>query len=130
VSLKAASRTDAVVQKWKSVIGVPAVPLIGAQGSLVHTLPGEPDSAAFHFAMENRWLFVRDLTLFPRPAPLSGDILGWLNTFALTFLTSISSNDQSAFLRRVRERLSQSIQDASGKWTADYVRLRFYATRG
>jgi hypothetical protein len=49
VSLKEASRIDAVVQKWKSVIGALGGPLIGAQGSLVHTLPGEPDLAAsFH----------------------------------------------------------------------------------
>ena len=73
---------------------------------------------------------IRDLTLFPRPTPLPDDIIGWLNTFALNFLASISANDRPAFLRKVRERLSRSIQDADGKWTADYVRLRFYATRG
>jgi trans-aconitate methyltransferase len=72
----------------------------------------------------------RDLTLFPRPTLLADDLLGWLNTFALNFLASISADDRPAFLRRVRDRLSESIQDASGKWTADYVRLRFYATRG
>jgi len=72
---------------------------------------------------------VRDMTLFPRPTPLSDDILGWLNTFAFNFLASISAAGRPAFLERVREKLSRSIQDASGKWIADYVRLRFYATR-
>jgi len=47
VSLKEASRIDAVVQKWKSVIGALGGPLIGAQGSLVHTLPGEPGSSFY-----------------------------------------------------------------------------------
>jgi trans-aconitate methyltransferase len=71
----------------------------------------------------------RDLTLFPRPTPLPDDIVGWLNTFALNFLAAISANDRPAFLRKVREQLSRSIQDANGKWVADYVRLRFYASR-
>jgi hypothetical protein len=44
-------------------------------------------------------------------------------------LASISAAGRPAFLERVREKLSRSIQDASGKWIADYVRLRFYATR-
>lgn len=73
---------------------------------------------------------IRDLTLFPRPTPLPDDIIGWLNTFAMNFLASISADVRPTFLRSVRERLSRSIQDANGKWTADYVRLRFYATRG
>lgn len=73
---------------------------------------------------------IRDLALFPRPTPLPDDIAGWLNTFALNFLAPVSANDRPAFLRRVRERLSGRIQDASGKWIADYVRLRFCASRG
>jgi hypothetical protein len=40
------SRIEAVVQKWKPVIGALAGPLIGTQGSLVNTLPGEPDLPA------------------------------------------------------------------------------------
>ena len=44
---------DAVVQKWKSVIGALGGPLIGAQGSLVHTLPGEPDLAASFYDVRN-----------------------------------------------------------------------------
>jgi hypothetical protein len=39
-------RTDAVVRSSTSVIGALGDPLIGAQGSPVHTLPGEPDLAA------------------------------------------------------------------------------------
>jgi SAM-dependent methyltransferase len=72
---------------------------------------------------------VRDLTLFSRPTPLSDDILGRLNTFALNFLASVPADHRPTFFERVREKLSRSIQDPSGKWIADYVRLRFYATR-
>jgi hypothetical protein len=47
----------------------------------------------------------------------------------LNFLASVPADDRAAFLERVREKLTRSIQDARGKWIADYVRLRFYATR-
>jgi len=89
-----------------------------------------PSADEYGRLLKEGGFLIRDLILFPRPTPLSDDIVGWLNTFALNFLASISANDRPAFLRRVKERLSRSIQDASGKWTADYVRLRFYATRG
>ena len=89
-----------------------------------------PSADEYGRLLKEGGFLIRDLTLFSRPTPLSDDIVGWLNTFALNFLASISANDRPAFLRRVKERLSRSIQDASGKWTADYVRLRFYATRG
>ena len=89
-----------------------------------------PSADEYGRLLKEGGFLIRDLILFPRPTPLSDDIVGWLNTFALNFLASISANDRPAFLGRVKERLSRSIQDASGKWTADYVRLRFYATRG
>jgi trans-aconitate methyltransferase len=82
-----------------------------------------PSADEYGRLLKEGGFLVRDSTLFPRPTPLSDDLLGWLNTFALSFLAPISADDRPAFLRRVRDRLSRSIQDASGKWTADYVRL-------
>jgi hypothetical protein len=52
VSLKEGSRTDAVAQT-KPVIGALGAPLIGAQGSLVHTLPGEPNLAGSFTTIAN-----------------------------------------------------------------------------
>ena len=89
-----------------------------------------PSADEYGRVLREGGFLVRDLTLFPRPTPLSNDLLGWLNTFALNFLAPISADDRPAFLRRVQDRLSRSIRDATGRWTADYVRLRFYATRG
>jgi SAM-dependent methyltransferase len=80
-----------------------------------------PSADEYGRLLKEGGFLVRDLTLFPRPTPLPDDILGWLNTFALDFLAPISAKDRPAFLKRVREKLSRSIQDASGKWTADYV---------
>lgn len=88
-----------------------------------------PTADEYGKLLEEGGFLIRDLTLFPRPTPLPDDIIGWLNTFALNFLAPISAHERPALLRRVRERLSRRIQDANGKWTADYVRLRFYATR-
>jgi trans-aconitate methyltransferase len=83
-----------------------------------------PSADEYRRLLKEGGFSVRELTLFPRPTPLSDDILGWLQ-----ILASVPADDRPAFLERVREKLSGSIQDASGKWIADYVRLRFYATR-
>jgi trans-aconitate methyltransferase len=88
-----------------------------------------PSADEYGRLLKEGGFLIRDLTLFPRPTPLPDDIVGWLDTFALNLLAPISANDRPAFLGRVRERLSRCIQDASGRWTADYVRLRFYASR-
>jgi len=72
---------------------------------------------------------VDSIALFPRPTPLPGDVTGWLETFAESFTTAIPAADRSAFLTEVRDALRPLLADADGNWTADYVRLRFAATR-
>jgi len=69
------------------------------------------------------------MTLFPRPTPLPGDIAGWLETFAESFITQVPVEERAAYIAEVRERLRPALCDAEGRWTADYVRLRFAATK-
>jgi trans-aconitate methyltransferase len=74
--------------------------------------------------------FVIDsMTLFPRPTPLPGDVVGWLETFAESFLAGVAAAERPAFLAEVRDTLRPQLADAAGNWTADYVRLRFAAHR-
>jgi hypothetical protein len=72
---------------------------------------------------------VRSIALIPRPTPLPGDITGWLETFARSFLAPLAEADRPAFLDEVREALRPELCDADGAWHADYVRLRFAADR-
>jgi len=69
------------------------------------------------------------IALIPRPTPLPGDVTGWLETFALNFSGALAAEDRPDFLAEVQEALRPPLCDAAGNWTADYVRLRFAATK-
>ena len=69
------------------------------------------------------------IALIPRPTPLPGDIIGWLETFALNFFQGFSDEDRSDYLQEVRSVLEPQLRDANGVWVADYVRLRFAASK-
>jgi trans-aconitate methyltransferase len=88
-----------------------------------------PTDAAYRERLEARGFAVRSIALIPRPTPLPGDITGWLETFARSFLAPLAEADRPAFLDEVREALRPELCDADGAWHADYVRLRFAADR-
>jgi hypothetical protein len=67
--------------------------------------------------------------LIPRPTPLPGDIIGWLETFAQNFTAALPEAQRPAYLEEVRSALEPRLRDVQGGWVADYVRLRFSATR-
>jgi trans-aconitate methyltransferase len=69
------------------------------------------------------------IELIPRPTKLPGDILGWLEIFAQPFTIAVTEQERSSFLQEVRNELASSLRDSSGSWFADYVRLRFKATK-
>jgi SAM-dependent methyltransferase len=78
--------------------------------------------------LERAGFRVESIALFPRPTPLPGDLLGWLETFAQSFLQGLDAVERRAYLQEVRAALEPKLRDANGVWIADYVRLRFAAT--
>jgi SAM-dependent methyltransferase len=72
---------------------------------------------------------VSHIALIPRPTPLPGDVTGWLETFAESFTSTLSPAEQPSYIAEVREALRPDLCDAEGKWTADYIRLRFAANK-
>jgi len=72
---------------------------------------------------------VRSIALIPRPTVLPGDVSGWLETFAENFVTALPPPERPAFIAEVTEALRPRLCGADGRWTADYVRLRFAAAR-
>jgi SAM-dependent methyltransferase len=86
-----------------------------------------PEQYAQHLTA--RGFHVTSIALIPRPTRLPGDIAGWLETFAESFLSVVPSADRAAVVDDVRELLQPELCDASGQWTADYVRLRFAAVK-
>ena len=72
---------------------------------------------------------VHQIELIPRPTPLPTGMIGWLRTFAVPFTGDLDTDRRDAFLNRVERLLKPALCDADGSWTADYVRLRFAATK-
>jgi trans-aconitate methyltransferase len=79
--------------------------------------------------LEARGFRVDEIALIPRPTPLPGPMRDWLETFALSFTRALPPDARSDFLDEVSEALRPELCDSDGHWTADYVRLRFAATR-
>lgn len=67
------------------------------------------------------------VTSFARSTPLASGMRAWLTTFAMPFATRIDPGERETFLDEVVELLRPALCDDEGRWTADYVRLRFVA---
>jgi len=72
---------------------------------------------------------VDQATLIPRPTHLPTGIKGWLATFAAPFIAGLPDGERQDVLAEVEWLLSRPLRTAAGDWIADYVRLRFAATR-
>jgi trans-aconitate methyltransferase len=72
---------------------------------------------------------VNYIGLIPRPTPLPGDITGWLETFAESFTKTLPATERASYISEVQEALRPELCDAAGRWTADYIRLRFAANK-
>lgn len=86
-----------------------------------------PTPEAYRERLERHGFEVVTIELLPRPTPLPTGIAGWLETFAAPFTRLVPEADRSACLDEVVALLEPQLCDESGRWTADYVRLRFAA---
>ncbi len=86
-----------------------------------------PSRDEYRERLERAGFVVEDIELVPRPTPLPTGMRGWLETFAIPFTGRVPKENRAVFLDDVTERLRPALCDASGQWTADYVRLRFLA---
>jgi hypothetical protein len=88
-----------------------------------------PRSEEYRKLLEIRGFEVRSIDLIPRPTALPGDVGGWLNTFAHPYTSRLPVAEQQLFIAEVVEALRHLLCDANGDWKADYMRLRFAATK-
>ena len=70
---------------------------------------------------------VDQIALIPRPTFLPTGMEGWLDVFAHPFLHTLPLEDQAATKKKVVQLLRPALCDRSGRWIADYVRLRLSA---
>ena len=88
-----------------------------------------PTPGDYATRLERAGFRVDTIGLIPRPTPLPGDIIGWLETFAQSFLHALPHEARQEYLREVRAALEPQLREKDGTWVADYIRLRFAATK-
>jgi SAM-dependent methyltransferase len=88
-----------------------------------------PGPEEYRERLEARGFEVRHIELFERPTRLPGGLGAWLETFAESFLSALPAAERPLAVAEVEAALRPRLRDASGAWTADYVRLRFAAQR-
>jgi SAM-dependent methyltransferase len=65
--------------------------------------------------------------LIPRPTPLASGMAAWLRTFAGPVFEQLPADSRESAFEETVDLLRWSLRDEQGRWTADYVRLRFVA---
>jgi trans-aconitate methyltransferase len=88
-----------------------------------------PTPGEYATRLERAGFRVDSIALIQRPTTLPGDIVGWLETFARSFFEGLSEKARAEYLQEVRAALESQLRESSGTWVADYVRLRFAATK-
>jgi len=88
-----------------------------------------PTPGDYATRLERAGFRVDSTLLFPRPTPLPGDLLPWLETFAQTSTAALPAPERARYIEEVCRDLEPKLRDASGTWVVDYTRLRFHATK-
>jgi SAM-dependent methyltransferase len=88
-----------------------------------------PTPGDYATRLERAGFRVNSIALIPRPTPLPGDIIEWLETFGHSFLAVLPGRARDEYLREVQTVLEPQLVNSEGVWVADYVRLRFSATK-
>ena len=77
--------------------------------------------------LERAGFVAESVLLIPRPTLLPTGMRGWLETFANPFCAALPENEREDYLDEATKLLSSVLRDEKGRWTADYMRLRFAA---
>lgn len=88
-----------------------------------------PHAEEYKTLLETGGFSVDSITLTPRPTPLPGNVGGWLETFAQPYTARLPAEERQHLITELIGALRPTLCNADGTWHADYVRLRFSATR-
>ena len=88
-----------------------------------------PDPGDYATRLERAGFRVDSIALIPRPTPLPGDVIDWLETFAQELSSGACRCRAVGIPPGGARRLEPQLRDGAGTWVADYVRLRFAATK-
>lgn len=88
-----------------------------------------PTAELYGHLLEQQGFRVEHMKLFPRPTPLPGDIRGWLEAFGEPLIGWLPQAEREALMQELQRSLQPVLCDSNGTWVADYVRLRFVASK-
>ena len=110
--------------------------LRGVLGARGYAVPPREDQIYMTEAEARRALAaagfaVDSCAIIPRQTPLASGMAAWLTTFRTGFLDAlgVGDADRDAVIADTVALLAPMLCDADGNWIADYVRLRFAATK-
>ncbi|PSJ16172.1 class I SAM-dependent methyltransferase [Nitrosomonas supralitoralis] len=88
-----------------------------------------PSADEYKCLLEKEGFKVNYIELIPRPTPLKSGIEKWLEIFAEGITSHLSAEQKNTFMIAVKDKLITSLYTEKAGWIADYVRLRFAATK-
>jgi trans-aconitate methyltransferase len=89
-----------------------------------------PTPEAYTRRLTSHGFSVERMALIPRPTPLeAGGMSAWLRTFRRGVLEGLPLEIRDRVVDETVALLVPALRDEAGNWTADYVRLRFIATK-
>lgn len=90
-----------------------------------------PTADAFAAVLTGAGFSVARCEILARPTPLTSGIGAWLQTFRGAFVADagVPADKRAQIFEDVRALLRPVLADDAGNWSADYVRLRFAATK-
>jgi trans-aconitate methyltransferase len=97
---------------------------VGTDGIIPWYFPTVDD---YRGRLERGGFAVDYIELIPRPTPLPTAMEGWLETFGEPLFKHLPAADRAAARDEVIALVRPVLCDERGRWTADYIRLRFAA---
>ncbi len=88
-----------------------------------------PTVADYRARLERAGFDVEYIELIPRPTPLPTNMAGWVELFMQPFLNRLPADQRQPAIEEVVAMLRPVLCDEQGRWTGDYIRLRFRARR-
>jgi trans-aconitate methyltransferase len=99
-------------------------------GDLEREVNYYPTPEAYRERLERAGFRVERMELIPRPTPLEkGGMADWVRTFRRGVLEELPEPLRETVVLETTRLLAPTLRDEKGRWTADYVRLRFIARR-
>jgi SAM-dependent methyltransferase len=88
-----------------------------------------PTAEEFSALLRGNGFVIDSIEIFARPTALPTRLADWLDTFAEAFLRAVPATERGGLKDDVEAFARAALQQQDGSWVADYVRLRFRATK-